>query len=241
MKTIEWIKLLHRARRYQHHRDRGGIAFIKSTIEEGQAVFDIGAHKAGYLYFMLKQVGPTGNVYAFEPQSHLFHYLRNLKEVFDWHNVMIEQKAMSDVIESATLFIPKNGRRSSTGATITGEPLRASGSATEQVSTDTIDAYCQRNSIIPALLKIDVEGNELKVLQGSVNTLRSHKPKILVEIEARHVGVDQAIRTFDFLRSLGYRGQFIHGAQLLPLEQFDFAQHQDVADTRNYCNNFIFD
>ena len=53
MKLIETIKLLHRAFKYSKS-DKGEIAYIKSAIKKGDTVFDIGAHKAGYLYFILK-------------------------------------------------------------------------------------------------------------------------------------------------------------------------------------------
>ena len=77
-KLIQFIKLFHRAYKYQKS-DTGEIAYIKTAIKKGETVFDIGAHKAGYLYFIKKQVGPTGKVYAFEPQSNLFNYIKKLK------------------------------------------------------------------------------------------------------------------------------------------------------------------
>jgi precorrin-6B methylase 2 len=76
MKLIEGIKLKLRANKYKNENDIGGIAYINAVITKGQTVFDIGAHKAGYLYFMLKQVGDNGKVYAFEPQSNLYQYIK---------------------------------------------------------------------------------------------------------------------------------------------------------------------
>lgn len=79
MKLIESIKLRHRANKYKNKDDIGGIAYINSAIKKGQTVLDIGAHKAGYLYFMLRQVGDKGEVFAFEPQSNLYQYIKKLK------------------------------------------------------------------------------------------------------------------------------------------------------------------
>lgn len=75
MKYLENIKLLYRAYRYKNKLDRGGIEYILNHIREGDVVMDIGAHKAGYLYFIVKAVGKKGEVYAFEPQSGLYNYL----------------------------------------------------------------------------------------------------------------------------------------------------------------------
>jgi hypothetical protein len=74
-KPLEKIKLQHRAEKYQFKEDKGGIAYIRRNVKRGDTVFDIGAHKAGYLYFFLEQLGTTGKVYAFEPQSVLYKYL----------------------------------------------------------------------------------------------------------------------------------------------------------------------
>src|SRR5438045_248382 len=76
----ERIKLHQRAEKYQRKEDRGGIAFIRNTVKKGDTVFDIGAHKAGYLYFFLSQLKHTGSVIAFEPQPVLFTYLLKLKK-----------------------------------------------------------------------------------------------------------------------------------------------------------------
>lgn len=237
---IDRLKLYLRARQYQRRRDQGGIAYILSQVKPGDIALDIGTHKAGYLYFMRKCVGTSGHVYAFEPQSTLFHAAQNLKSTLNWSNVTIEQIAMSDVRDTATLHIPINGRTSSTGASIEGPPVREAGTTSEEVNTDFLDGYCTRHLIKPAFIKIDVEGHELNVLQGGEQMLRSCKPRILVEIEARHVGKDRAMETFEFLRTLGFQGHFIQGARRVPLAEFDFQTHQNFSDKRNYCNNFTF-
>jgi hypothetical protein len=105
----------------------------------------------------------------------------------------------------------------------------------------TVDHYCDKHQLKPDVIKIDVEGNELKVFKGDVNTLQKHKPKIIVEIEAAHVGKEQVLATFDFLKQLGYNGTIIHGMNQLPLTDFSFDKYQNRDDMNNYCNNFIFE
>jgi hypothetical protein len=52
MKLLEKIKLYFRAKKYKNRDDKGGINYINNSIEKGQTIIDIGAHKAGYLYFI---------------------------------------------------------------------------------------------------------------------------------------------------------------------------------------------
>lgn len=243
MKLIESIKIRLRAEKYKRSDDAGGIAYMNSSIRKGHTVLDIGAHKAGYLYHILNRVGETGKVYAFEPQQVLYQYIVDMKEMFNWHNVTAERVALSDTRQSATLYIPENhvSKGSSPGATILDFPDKSRFTHTETVDTDTIDLYCSRNKVSPDFIKIDVEGNELPVLYGGVYTLQKNKPGLLIEIDSRIVGIDQALETLLFLRSLGYTGHFIHGFHIMPIELFSFEKYQNPNDTRNFCNNFAFE
>jgi len=243
MKLFESIQLRYRATKYKNKTDRGGIAFILSSVKEGQTVLDIGAHKAGYLYFLLKQVGKSGKVFAFEPQSNLYQYIKKTKALFHWDNVSIEHLALSDNAGKVTLYIPTNKVRkgSSPGATIVEHKERSDFGMTETVNTETLDSYCNRHGIEPSFLKIDVEGNELRIFKGGLETLKKFKPKVLVEIEARHIGKEQVLETFRFMESLGYKGHFIHGLDFLPLSSFSFDKYQNTGDPANYCNNFTFE
>ena len=192
---------------------------------------------------MVKQVGHQGKVFAFEPQSNLYEYIRKIVSLFKWNNVKIEHLALSDAAGSTTLYIPTNkvSKGSSPGATIVEHKERNDFGATEEVKTETLDSYCNRHNIKPGFLKIDVEGNELRIFKGGTDVLKKYKPKVLVEIEARHIGQEKVLETFGFMQSLGYTGQFIHGLEILPLTEFDFSKYQDLNNMANYCNNFIFE
>lgn len=57
-------------------------------------------------------------------------------------------------------------------------------------------------------IKIDVEGDELKVLQGAAHTLNKHRPRLLVENHEGFVpGIRQQIQ--EFLAPLGYQEENI--------------------------------
>ena len=243
MKLIEIIKLRYRANKYKNKNDVGGIAYINASIKKEQTVLDIGAHKAGYLYFMRKQVGDNGKVFAFEPQSNLFQYIKKIKVLFNWDNVTVERLALSDAAGTVTLYIPTNkiSNGSSPGATIVEHKAEKESFLTEEVAIETLDSYCNRKGIKPSFLKIDVEGNELKIFQGGTETLKKYKPKIIVEIEARHVGQEKVSETFKFMELLNYNGHFIHGLNRIPLSSFSFEKYQNTNDMANYCNNFIFE
>ncbi len=240
---LERLKIWYRTHSYKTRKDPGGIKYIEDSVQKGDVVFDIGAHKGGYLNKIRQIVGKKGLVVGFEPQKVLYNYLKGLTESLKWSNVIVEPYGISDKPGSATLYIPVNAIKqdSSPGATILDKNPEAEINRVETIELESLDNYISRTSIKPVLLKIDVEGNELNVFKGGVNYLKSHKPKILVEIEARHIGEDRVNEVIEWLRDLGYKGQFIHGEEVRALDEFTFDTFQDVNDMANYCNNFIFE
>ena len=60
----------------------------------------------------------------------------------------------------------------------------------------------------PAAIKIDVEGFEIYVLKGLLETLRTHKPFVVTEVVAQHL--NRAGMTcqdvFDLMAEIGYKG-----------------------------------
>src|SRR6185437_2408060 len=196
LNIIEIIKLVYRANRFKNRVDRAEIRYIFNTLKSGQTAFDIGAHKGGYLYNILKQVGGAGHVYAFEPQFILYNYLIKIKKIFGWKNVTVEHAALSDEKGSVKLYIPvHNGKSTSPGASIVGS-TNFNEFKTEEVQTETLDSYCNINNLIPNFPKIDVEGNELRVFKGGAEILKKYHPKILFECEERHVGKEKVLETF---------------------------------------------
>ena len=67
-----------------------------------------------------------------------------------------------------------------------------------------IDVHCDRLDDIytgtPSFVKIDVEGHELHALKGAQETLKKHKPTVLIEIH--NFSEDNEVHKF--MKSLGY-------------------------------------
>jgi FkbM family methyltransferase len=241
VRQIEKLKLQHRADKYRYKEDPGGIAYLRQHVKPHSIVFDIGAHKGGYLHFLLEQLAGTGKIFAFEPQVILYQYLLKLQQLLGWQQVVIEPYAVSDQQGTALLCIPYNqGRNSSPCATIINSKMHFRFRDCEKVPTVSIDAYCKKQGVIPDFIKVDVEGNELMVFRGAEETLRKYHPRLLFECEARFVGAERVAETFAFLQQLGYSGYFIEQQEIHPIHLFDIWRHQEPG-AASYCNNFIFE
>src|SRR5690606_20006409 len=97
-----------------------------------------------------------------------------------------------------------------------GHYLSADGVPTRAVTVD--DLVRQHSPRIVSLIKIDVQGAELRVLHGTAWTLQSFRPALFVELD------DKALRSqgaslhavVDFLASFGYQGHLLSSSGISP-------------------------
>ncbi|MEI9959066.1 MAG: FkbM family methyltransferase [Ferruginibacter sp.] len=117
----------------------------------------------------------------------LYSFLKTFFSGSRYPQATIEQYALSDTDDTATMIIPPNGKPSSPGASIHFTLNESPLARVEEVKTISLDSYCSSKGLKPTLIKIDVEGHELKVIEGSLKTLALFKPKIILECEALQV------------------------------------------------------
>jgi FkbM family methyltransferase len=256
------LRYLYRAYRYRLRVDPAELRFVCSQLRPGQVAADIGCHKGAYTYWMRRRVGPSGAVYAFEPQPSQIAYLRKAFSAMRYDNVSVVPMAVSNECGSLPLHIPQGaglthaasleaaqkpspfGRGQGEGALDDGSSI-AIRPATLDVEVTTIDSFFASEDCPPNFIKIDVEGHESAVLEGARDTLDRHRPTLLVECEARHRPDGDVYGVFDLLRSHGYDGSFFFNGERRPLSEFDASRHQpglagQASPPRGYVNNFAF-
>jgi FkbM family methyltransferase len=244
------LRYLYRAYRYRYRVDPAEVRFLCSRLQRDQVAVDIGCHKGAYTYWMRRRVGARGSVFAFEPQPRQIAYLREVFSAMCYDNVSIVPMAVSDTSGSLPLYVPCG---SSHGASLEARSEhetdpRSSLLAPRSLYVDatTLDAFFADRPHGPDFVKIDVEGHELAVLRGALQTLTSHRPTILVECEARHRPDGDVRPVFELLESLGFEGSFFSNGRRRPLAEFNPAVHQRIDPVENglprgYANNFAFE
>jgi FkbM family methyltransferase len=225
--------------RFRDH--KAELAVIKRHIVAGDTVCDVGANKGSFLYWLSRWTGKSGRVVAFEPQKDLASRLANICNACRLRNVTVEAKAVFSGSGLRELHIPIKHRP--------GASLHLPALPTEEVTTTVVPVVSLDDYFSPAhrvkVLKVDVEGAELRVFAGAARILREHKPLLFFECESRHLNGGSVQDVFAYLKSLGYEGRFVHDGELRPLSMFDEAIHQRQDGEwfwkrKGYCNNFIF-
>jgi FkbM family methyltransferase len=152
---------------------------LPSLIRPGQTVYDVGAN-VGYLSMMFSRcVGPSGRVIAFEPGRRTARQLRAQLAANRIDNVAVEEVAISDT-EGRQRFVTDCVSVMAKLESVAG-PVRRG--AADVVRTTTLDNVLERYPS-PDLLKIDIEGAEIRALLGAGRLLREHRPAIIIELHA---------------------------------------------------------
>jgi len=149
------------------------VACFEKLIHPADCIFDIGANLGFYTVWFSRLAG-AGRVVAFEPDPANVELLRRNLELNNACNVIVEPCAVSDCTGERRFAVD-----SATGSTGTLESGETYGSRLEggpqifaTVRTTTLDEAACRYGY-PALIKIDVEGHELAVLEGGRHVLGS--------------------------------------------------------------------
>jgi FkbM family methyltransferase len=191
---------------------RPELAFLLSSVRNGDRIFDLGAHIGTFAIPLAQKVGPTGRIVAVEAvREYCFVAAEN-----------IALNELSDRIELRCALIAPSDRfevvhdDANTGATF----FRASGDVWrgDVVTIDTLAA----DTFVPDVIKIDVEGLEAWALTTST-VVRNRKPVIYAEISARQLSRAGASVSDlgNFLRGLGYRLFRNAGARNAAHDQFE--------------------
>ncbi len=154
------------------------VSFAVKHIKKGDCVVDVGANRGTYTYSMVKAVGKHGIVYSFEPNPVIAAQLRsNLKS----SNAVIENLAVSDTSEDKEFYRHTRGAGPTSSLEFYDVLDRDGELEKITVKCVTLDSYCRSHNLKPALIKVDVEGHELNVFKGAVETIRSHCPCLVFE------------------------------------------------------------
>ena len=166
------------------HHKRISRYLKKLDIEK---IIDIGAHKGEFLEKMLK-IEKVNSFYAFEPQKNIFNELS--KKFSKNKKVTLYNFAMDKEITNKKLKINKLSTTSSL-AEINEKSLylkiknfltfsKSNFEDEYEIQTNTVDKIFENISLQKTLLKIDVEGFEMNVIEGSQMKLKEI-PFILLE------------------------------------------------------------
>src|ERR1700683_4865230 len=190
--TTDRFRFRLRALKARFRDQRAEFDVIRRHVRGGDIVCDIGANRGSFVFSLSRWVG-EGRVVAFEPQPELARSLAEACRAIGLGNVTVEARAVFSRSGSQELFVPEGH---GPGASLTHS--EATNFRTLSVPVIALDDYFDETANI-TLLKIDVEGAELGVLQGAERILKQHAPLLVFECENRHLEPGRVEEVFSWL------------------------------------------
>ena len=134
-------------------------------VKEDATIFDIGAWKGDTAYFFSKKCSNKARIYAFEPDNYAFQILEKIKEKYKLNNVIASNILFSNS-ETEINFLSMDLNRPAI-----------------KMKSTTIDKFVEENNIEKIdYIKMDVEGSERNILEGSIKTIKKFKPFLAIAI-----------------------------------------------------------
>lgn len=204
------------------------VHLMRRVIRPADFVIDGGANIGFFTLVMSHLVGDQGHVEAFEPSTLNFRKLRANLELNKIENVTVVNRALWSVDEQVTLY---QGLDSGLSSLAKFEGTLS----TIPVGGLTLDKWCLAYDQSPRLLKLDVEGAELHVLQGADRMLSRGIDFISCELCQEHLdrfGTTQ-MDMRDYMAGKGYSTFAMHEDGSRPTI---IGRNQEIAVAGNYAN-----
>lgn len=155
------------------------VALLEHFVHAGDSVVDIGAQLGFITAHLARLTGESGAVHSFEPDPSALSRLRDTLSAnhFEWVHVF--PVAAADRAGTLTLYVsPTLGWSTA----VAGSHL--TGLVPHEVTSARLDDIAARGEIRRPvkLVKIDVEGFEISVLDGMPKILAEDRPLLIVEV-----------------------------------------------------------
>lgn len=175
--------------------------------EPNTNVLDIGAFIGTHTLALadIKNKG-NGKVYSFEPQPWACNNIKESIKKNKIKNVKLFNVALSNENGYIQFCSDRTG-----GSTICTEKQKKLNTWDDvyKIKMKTLDSLNIKNI---SIMKVDVEGHEMAVLEGALNTIQREKPKILIEIWNRERRKKEFMA---FMKKINYSVKRISGEDYL--------------------------
>jgi FkbM family methyltransferase len=205
--------------------------FLRATVKPGDVFFDVGANIGYYSLFAAELVGPEGGVYAFEPEPGAYESLTRSVENNAMSHVHCVNLALSNKEGSFEMFRARDTAHSLVEAT-QKDPEFGGAVSVRVTRFDTWAAEAKLDVRRVRALKIDVEGEEPRTVEGMLGTLRkADLPPLWIEVRGPK-GSKRApgtmATTYEVLRPLGYRAYRWNDPAPAEVTEADVVKQEDI-------------
>lgn len=153
------------------------LSVLPAILTAGDTMIDVGANTGLYSLVAARIVGPSGTVVSFEPNPQMLAALHANSRRNGYGNMRLRGAAASDTC-GASSFFENDGKPNS--FSLEHLDPGAAGFSTMTITIDVLAEWERLTRV--ALIKIDAEGSEDKVIAGAAATIDRDRPAIIAEV-----------------------------------------------------------
>jgi len=166
------------------HAHNDGFKFCIEACRGKNCVLDVGAHIGLVALPAASVVAPQGRVICFEPARInrdllVEHMIRN-----GFSNITVVPCIVGDTPLAAVSFFEMDEPTGMNSIAARRDQHNYHETVCEQIS---LDDYCNAHGLKPDVIKIDVEGAEIGVLQGARAIIAKYHPTIFLSVHPREI------------------------------------------------------
>lgn len=177
-------------------------ALLTSVLRDGDTFVDVGTHVGFFSSIAAALVGDEGRVVSFEPEARNFGQLKDHIALNGFANITPVNAAVGAEETTAELWVNADNDGGHALWDVGHHAFNAKSRRVQnrrEVAVTTLDRHFAAGESLPKLIKIDVEGSELRVLEGARGLLERRVPYVLCEIN--HFALKEMGATEDSLRA----------------------------------------
>jgi FkbM family methyltransferase len=177
---------------------------FEKYISKDDVVLEAGCHIGTHSIKLSKL---SKSLHCFEPLRSSAKLLQENLNLNNCNNAVVSNLGVSDAKGATKFSWVGNGNPGASG--LKDNPMGEFGSGVSKEYDYEVELINIDSLDLPKLdfIKLDVEGYEVKAIQGGLNTIKKYKPIITLECWADHKGnasLEHTTQQFEFLLELGY-------------------------------------
>jgi len=200
-------------------------SLIIKKLTKGMHCIDIGSNIGYYAILESSKIGDNGTVWSIEPSPQNFETLSKNIILNQRKNIKCYNIAIGDENGKIDFVISEKSNWSKIKNKI---DHIENGDKIIQVDIMTLDSFSQKNEIKKVdLLRMDVEGYERNIIEGSMNFLEKFKPILMIEVHKMIMGNNRTNQFLEKLQKMNYECEYF-----IP-RIFDVPIIADLKDIKN--------
>ena len=184
--------------------EKGILDYIRKHFKQDGVFVDVGAN-IGLMSFFVSRYFPNATIHAFEAHPETVEILRKNVDLNAFSgNISVYPYALGAVRSKVVISADTDANRG--GASIVRQGTNA-----HEVECFPLDEVLKESRI--DLLKIDVEGYELPVLEGAKQLIEAYHPTLILEISQEREQIGNVDVIWNYLQDIGYEVYILKGGK----------------------------